>query len=83
MSGAVVYENNTVLDYDDPMRHKIFDAAGDLAEERYPTARGVEGHMQRIAREEFGVRLGKDRQGYWNRVTVLDKNKFLLFLLTH
>ncbi len=64
-------------------KHKILDVVLELATARYPNARGHLGLMQKIALDDFGIRITKDRHRYWNKGINKDERKFMMFLLTH
>ena len=64
-------------------KHKILDVVLELATERYPNARGHLGLMQKIALDDFGIRITKDRHSYWNNGIIKDEKKFMMFLLIH
>ncbi len=64
-------------------RNKIIDVSYQLAWTRYPNARGHQGLMQKIALDEFGIRLTKDSQSYWNYGIIKDEKKFMMFVLTN
>jgi len=64
-------------------RNKILDIVYQLACDRYPSARGHQGLMQKIALDDFGIRLTKDRQSYWNNGIIKDEKKFMMFALTY
>lgn len=58
--------------------NQILGKVCELAMERYPNARGYTGHMKKIAREEFGVRLTQDTENdCWGDVLfVVDEQRF-------
>ena len=57
---------------------RILNKVAIIAEQRYPNARGYNGHMMKIAREEFGVRLTQDIENdVWGDVLfVVDEQRF-------
>ena len=65
------------------VRNKITDIVLELAQERYPAARGHQELMQEIALNEFGVGLTKDRQSYWKNGIIKDEKKFMMFALKY
>jgi hypothetical protein len=64
-------------------RNKILDIVSQLACDRYPNARGHQGLMQKIALDDFGIRLTKNRLSYWNNGIIKDEKKFMIFALTY
>ena len=64
-------------------RNKILDIVYQLACDRYPNARGHHGLMQKIALDDFGIGLTKNRQSYWNNGIIKDEKKFMVFALTY
>jgi hypothetical protein len=64
-------------------RDKILDIVYELAVDRYPNARGHEGLMQKIALDDFGIGLTKNRLSYWNNGIIKDEKKFMMFALTY
>ena len=63
--------------------YRLIDLVLELAQERYPKARGYQGLMQEIALNEFGVGLTKDRQSYWKNGIIKDEKKFMMFALKY
>lgn len=64
-------------------RNKILDVVHTLACDRYPNVRGHQGLMQKIALDDFGIRLTKDRLSYWNNAIIKDEKKYMIFALTY
>ena len=62
---------------------KVIDVSYQLAWIRYPNARGYQGLMKKIALDEFGVGLTKNRHSYWNHGIVKDDKKLMMFLLSY
>ena len=65
------------------IRNKVLNVSYQLACERYPNARGHQELMKKIALDEFGIGLTKDRQSYWNYGIVKDEKKFMMFVLSN
>ncbi len=63
----------------------ILDKIGDQAWIRYPDARGYVGHMKKIAREDFGVRLTDDieNDSWGDTIYVVDEQRFLFAQLKY
>ena len=64
-------------------RNKILDVVYTLACDRYPNVRGHQELMQKIALDDFGIRLTKDRLSYWNNAIIKDEKKYMIFALTY
>ena len=64
-------------------RNKIIDIVYQLACDRYPNARGHQGLMQKIALDDFGIRLTKNRLSYWNNAIIKDEKKYKVFALIY
>jgi len=64
-------------------RNKILDIVYQLACDRYPNARGHQGLMQKIALDDFGIRLTKNRLSYWNNAIIKDEKKYMIYALTY
>ncbi len=65
------------------IRNNILNVSYQLAWVRYPNARGYQGLMQKIALNEFGIGLTKNRQNYWNHGIIKDEKKFMMFALAY
>ncbi len=61
------------------MYNWILDKVFGMAMQRYPQARGYTGHMKKIAREEFGVRLTQDIENdrWGDSIYVVDEQRFV------
>lgn len=63
--------------------HQVLNVALELAQERYPQARGYQGLMKKIALDEFGIGLTQDRKSYWANGIIKDEKKYMIFALTY
>ena len=70
---------------DDYLFHWILAKVGDQAWERFPKARGYTGHMKKIAKEDFGVRLTQDIENdcWGDTMYVVDKHRLLIARLKY
>ena len=70
---------------DDDLFYWILDKVGDQAWERFPKARGYTGHMKKIAKEDFGVRLTDDIENasWGDTIYVVDEQRLLMARLKY
>ena len=74
-----------IKELEDDLFYWTLDKVGDLAWTRYPNARGYTGHMKKIAKEEFGVRLTQDIENdcWGSTIHIVDEQRFLFAQLKY
>ncbi len=74
-----------IKELEDDLFYWILNKVGDQAWTRFPNARGYTGHMKKIAREDFGVRLTQDieNDSWGDTIYVVDEQRFLFAQLKY